>query len=319
MTTSHFKKGVLFCLIAGICFGAQWPVAGRALKHIDPFFFTLIRYLIVAVVLSVILFFTEGAKSFKTEGKLVPIWFYGSMAFCAYNFLVFLGQKMAGDNGAILGSILMALIPMVSLLVLWVYKKNRPANVTLLLVAVSFIGVLLVVTKGDIAFFADSNKQAVPIILMSISVLAWVLYTIGGSSFPEWSSLRYTALSCIFGNITSIVVISIFVLLGKVEVPSVNQVMDIKWEMIYMSIFAGVIGVFAWNIGNKILTPINGSLFMNLVPIVSFIISIIAGYRMSPVEAGGAFLTIGAIVLNNFYQRRRSVMPAVKTSKKEAV
>ena len=70
---NSFSRGVLSCLIAGLLFGAQWPIAGSALTIIDPYWFTLIRYIIVAIILSAILFLKEGKnrqirKMFKTLG-----------------------------------------------------------------------------------------------------------------------------------------------------------------------------------------------------------------------------------------------------------
>lgn len=304
MKQSNILKGTLLCTIAGVTFGGQWPVAKSALKVIDPFFFTLIRYLIVAIILSVILVIKEGKEKLKFDGKALSVWFLGSMSFCIYNFLVFMGQKMVGESGAILGSVLMATIPFVSVLVLWVYKKEKPSSVTLTCIAFAFIGVLMVITKGDFKFFLLNKNQIFPIFLMFISVLAWVIYTIGVGSFKDWSPLRYTTLTCILGNITSIIVIGVGKLLGYIEMPSFDIVYQIRWEIIYMAVVSGVIGVLAWNAGNKILTPMNGSLFMNLVPIVTFIVSIILGYEMTVIEILGSIVTIASLGSNNLYQRR---------------
>ena len=93
---NRFFKGILSCLIAGSVFGAQWPIAGSALQIVDPYWFTLIRYLIVASILAIILFYKEGKEGFKLHRKEFPkILFLGTMAFCAYNFLVFAGQQIA--------------------------------------------------------------------------------------------------------------------------------------------------------------------------------------------------------------------------------
>ena len=83
---NRFFKGILSCLIAGSVFGAQWPIAGSALQIVDPYWFTLIRYLIVASILAIILFYKEGKEGFKLNRKEFPkILFLGTMAFCAYN------------------------------------------------------------------------------------------------------------------------------------------------------------------------------------------------------------------------------------------
>ncbi|EPY07531.1 EamA family transporter [Paenibacillus alvei TS-15] len=43
---------------------------------------------------------------------------------------------------------------------------------------------------------------------------------------------------------------------------------------------AGVLAVFAWNDGNKILKPENGMLFMNIVPVTTVTISAIQGLEV---------------------------------------
>jgi len=49
--------GALFCLVAGGAWGAQFPIAGRALRLIDPFYFTVLRYVAVSVILVVLLLY----------------------------------------------------------------------------------------------------------------------------------------------------------------------------------------------------------------------------------------------------------------------
>jgi len=133
--------GVLFCLIAGMTWGAQFPIAGGMLKLIDPFYFTVLRYMAVSLILVLLLVVFEGAKALSFEGRARRVWFYGTMAFTIYNFLVFLGQKIAGPSGAVLASIMMALMPIISVLVMWVYKKSTPSTFTLGCIVVAFLGV----------------------------------------------------------------------------------------------------------------------------------------------------------------------------------
>ena len=82
----------------------------------------------------------------------------------------------------------------------------------------------------------------------------------------------------------------------------------------YMIVISGVLAIFSWNAGNRALTPINGILFINLVPVTTFAISILSGYNMSKLEVTGAVITIAALVSNNLYQRKlirtKSATPA---------
>jgi len=300
---NNILKGILLCTISGIAFGGQWIVSGNALKTIDPFYFTFIRYLIVSICLLFLLLIKEGYHHLKFEGKSLKLWFYGTMAFTLYNFLAFTGQKLLGDNGAIIGSIMMSLIPTVSLLISSFFTKNKPNFINVISTLLAFIGVFFVISKGNFQSILFNKQEIFPILLMLISVIAWVIYTMGVNCFKSWSSLRYTTLTCLLGNISSIIIIFILTKISYINVPNISLIFNLKWEFLYMSIIAGVIGVYTWNFGNLLLKPINGALFINLVPIVTFIISAIIGYSFSIIELLGAIMVIISLFINNIHQR----------------
>jgi drug/metabolite transporter (DMT)-like permease len=305
--------GTLFCLVAGVAWGAQFPIAGSALKVIDPFYFTVLRYMAVSLILVLLLIFSEGVRALSFENKAWKIWFFGTMAFTFYNFLVFVGQKTAGPSGAVLASIMMALMPMMSVLVTWVYKRAAPGKFTLTCILIAFLGVSMVITKGDVSVLSSTSGDLIPALLILAGVFGWVIYTIGGSSV-SWSPLRYTALSCALGTASALVLVVLATATGTLEVPDLAAVSAIRWEMAYMIVISGVLAIFSWNAGNRALTPINGILFISFVPLTTFVISILSGYNMSSREAIGAAITIGALVSNNLYQRRiirsKSAAPA---------
>src|SRR5690625_871832 len=143
--------GALLAAIACISWGAMFPVANHAFQYISPFYFTLIRYIPVAIILVILLYFIEGKKSFKLEGKGFILWFYGTMGFTIYNLFIFWGQDLLGDPGVLLASIMEALAPIISILIVWVVTKQRPYIFTIATIIAAFIGVFIVVTNGDIS------------------------------------------------------------------------------------------------------------------------------------------------------------------------
>jgi drug/metabolite transporter (DMT)-like permease len=71
-----------------------------------------------------------------------------------------------------------------------------------------------------------------------------------------------------------------------------------------MSVIAGFVGVLGWNFGNKYLGPLNGVLFMDVVPVTAFVISALTGVVPAGMQFVGAALTALALVFNNLYLRR---------------
>lgn len=292
--------GTIMCLMAVVFWGGMFPVMEPALKIIDPFYFTLLRYGSVAILLAIILFFVEGVKAFKTEGHLLSLWLLGTSAFAGFSFLVFLGQKLAGSSGSVIASVMMAVQPLLAVLVAWVWKRNKPGGFTFFCMIVALIGVVLVVTKGN---FGILFLSGFPALLILIGALCWVIYSSGIASFPSWSILRYSTLTTILGICSVIVILIVATLVGWLKFPTLSQVTHIPFALFYMIIPAGIIALFAWNLGNRQITTLNGILFMNLVPITAFIVNAFLGYKFGLFEIVGCLLVIVALIANNIYNR----------------
>ena len=281
----------------------MFPVMVPALKIMDPFYITLFRYGIVAIIFAIILLFVEGKSAFKSDGHFLKLWLFGTSAFAGFSFLVFLGQKTAGPSGSIIASVMMATQPLLGVLVGWVYRGVKPTIVSLISMIIAAVGVFMVVTKGDLSVLYKGDNTIFALVLILLGALCWVIYTTGGGDFKQWSILRYSTLTSIYGVLSVIVILFVATLMGWLSVPSFGQISGVSGALIYMISFAGVIDVCAWNLGNRIVGPINGILFMNLVPITSFVISIVNGYKISAFELAGVSITILALVGNNIYNR----------------
>lgn len=312
MSKSRFWKGALFCLFSAIAWGAMFPVAESALHHIDPFWFSGIRYSAVAVLLVLLLAWKEGKKAFRTEGHGMKLWGLGTLAFMVYNFGVFWGQHQLGKSGVLLASIMESFMPMLAVLLVWSLTRKRPNIRTLGCVAVAFIGVLFVVTKGDFTAFANGGLQLLPLLSVFAGVIGWVVFTVGSGQFSGWSALRFSTLTCIYGGATTLAAVLGLTFLGILDVPEASAVVRIIPEMLFMIIVAGLMALLSWIQGIQQLNSVNGMLFINFVPATTFVISVIQGYSVSAAEIIGSLLIVGALIANNLITRREATLEARK-------
>lgn len=302
---NRYSIGVLYCLIATVSWGCMFPVMTSALRHLDPFTFTALRYSIAGMAFLAILLAKEGVQSLRLKGERIFLaWLFGTLGFAGFGFLVFLGQKLAGPTGALTASIVMATMPMLGILVAWVLRGTKPALPTLAFILLSFFGVVLVITKGNFSsLLAPENIIAyAPLVL---GALSWVIYTVGASYFPHWSAYRYTTVTTLLG-LTSVFAIT-FILMdrGYIAEPGAADVIAVIPHLLYMALIAGFVGVLCWNLGNKIITPLNGVLFMDVVPVTAFTVSALTGVVPGHAQIYGACLTATALILNNLYQRQK--------------
>jgi drug/metabolite transporter (DMT)-like permease len=312
--STKYSRGVTLCLVATLSWGGMFPVMTSALRHIDPFTFTCMRYTIAGVAFLALLLAVEGRSSLALKGdRLGLAWFFGTAGFAGFQFLVFYGQKRLGAAGALTASIMMATMPLLGFLVNWVVRKAVPPRGALAFILLSFFGITLVVTKGNYAALIREPQNYSADGLIVLGALCWVVYTVGAAFFPAWSPVKYTTVTTALGLTSAAAITAVLLGTGAVVMPSAHAVGSIVPELAYMSLVAAFVGVLAWNMGNKILTPLNGVLFMDVVPVTAFSISAMTGVIPAPMQIVGGSVSVLTLILNNVYLRHRMTPAPVAT------
>ncbi len=209
-----------------------------------------------------------------------------------------------GKPGVMVASIMEALMPMISIGILWGYKHIKPKNYMITSMVIAFVGAVFVITKGDMSFFLTLKDNLFSLAFIFIGVVGWVVYTMGGQTFSDWSTLRYSTLTCVFGTAVTGVITMIITMLGYVPVPSVETISIVKYDLLFMMTLPGIVALLAWNYGVKILSSINGILFINFVPITTLVIMMMQGYKITTFDIAGTLLVITALLRNNVCQRK---------------
>jgi drug/metabolite transporter (DMT)-like permease len=95
-----------------------------------------------------------------------------------------------------------------------------------------------------------------------------------------------------------------------VPTPSAGDLGAVTPEILYLAIPGAVIAVVTWNAAVGFIGPQNATLIGNLIPITTFAIEIVRGYRPNALELAGAGIAIGALAANNLLLRRPAPKPA---------
>lgn len=300
-------KGVVIMLITVLIWGGMFPVAKGALLSLDAFWLSSVRYGLAAPLFVAILFWREGAEALHYRGRFMKAAFFGVAGFSGFSILVLAGLSLSRPEHA---AIIMALGTPIAAFVHWGLKGTRPANFTLGCISAAILGVFMVVTKGDPAH-ALVGGTFLGDVLIFLGAMCWIIYTIGAVSFPGWSALRFTALTCVPGTLGIIVITGIATLGGYAMVPDGATIVSNAWEIVYLAVLAVVLAVLFWNMAIGYLGALNTMLLGNLVPVVTFAIRILQGHRFETIELAGAGLVVAALIANNLYLRGRIAAPAV--------
>jgi drug/metabolite transporter (DMT)-like permease len=304
--------GAAFGTAAGLAWGAQFVVGKSALATVDSFPLTTVRYGVASVLLLALLAAVEGRSALRLGGRGLRLLWLGTIGFAGFNLLAYTGLEHAKPQSA---ALIVALGPLLTALVLWQRTRIRPSARTFALLGVALAGVALVISGGRPSSLVHGALGWGDVLVLG-GVLSFVVYGLGAASVPELSPLRYTALTAALGWPAILLATVVATATGVSHRPSVHAVWSVTPQLAYLIVPGVIVAVVAWNAAIGILGPQNASLFGNLVPITTFVIEAIRGYRPGALELTGAALTIGALVANNLLARRRS-RPAVVMASRE--
>ena len=314
MRSRNATLGVLFATTTALVWGGQFVVGKSALQTIDAFPLSTVRYALAAALWLIVLVAIEGRGSLRLDGRGWRLFWLGSLGFAGFNLLAYTGLAHARPETA---SLIVALGPLLTALVLWHRTKMRPAAATFVLLGVALLGVALVVSAGHPSSILHGALGWGEVLVLA-GVLSFILYSLGAAEFASYSPLRYTALTASLGWLTIAGATLVAIATGLVEAPTAAQLASVWPQIAYLAIPGAFVAVFTWNAAIKAIGPQNAVLFSNLIPVTTFAIEIVRGYRPNAAELLGAALTIGALVASNLLARRTQPAAAPDTALREA-
>jgi drug/metabolite transporter (DMT)-like permease len=299
LTHDRIVRGVALLSVTVLVWGATFPIGKDAVTRLDPYWLGALRYAVVAPLFVALLWAVEGRQALRYEGKLGLAALVGCVGFGGFNLFTFGGMQYTAAAHA---AIIMALQAPLTAIVHWLWRGVRPARPTIAFMTLALLGVLLVITKGDVAAaIAGGSMYGDALVFLGAS--SWVAYILGVVKFSGWSALRYTTLTCAPGAVALLAAAIGATALGVVAMPSVATVGPVGWQLAFLTFLTAFVGVLFWNNGIRLIGPLNAVLFGNLVPVITFAIRIAQGHRFSPIEITGATLVVCALAANNIYIR----------------
>lgn len=281
-----------------VVWGAMFAVAKSALTSIDAYWLSSLRYVPASLTMLAILWLVEGRKALSFDGAFLSLWFRGTLGFAGFSILGYLGLARSRPEHA---AIIVALLPLIGAMIGWLVHGRRPDRAIVVAMAIAFAGVVLVVTRGHWHAVLGGGLLADALVLAGVA--CWIGYSMGAQFLPQFSTVRYTALSMALGTLSIVAITLVATLAGAAHVPTMPVVASTGFDIAYLSLAAGVLAVLAWNGGIAILGTANGFLFINLVPIVAFAIGVAQGQRFGRAELAGALLVIAALFASNLASR----------------
>lgn len=275
-------KTVAYIALIGtiIVWGISFISMKILLEVFSPVALAFVRYIIATTILIVIKIKTTKEKVKKEDLKLLAI--TGLLCTTVYFWCENNGVMRISANSA---SIIIAALPIGALVSDAIVYKTKINLKSIISIIISIIGVYLVIGNDTI------SGSALGYLFMFGSVVAWSLYmTFTKPLFSKYSDITITTYQAIFGTIG-------FIPFMPFESIKFNMISgEIIMNLLFLAVICSSAANFAYTFSLKELGVEITSLFMNLMPVVTFIFSFfVLGEELSLLQLFGAALIIYSV------------------------
>jgi len=277
----------LFLVLCNLFWAGNYIFGKFVVSEMTPLGLTFTRWLFASMILLVIAHSCEKPK----WGKVLKNWpsMLGLAVFgmIAYNLMLYYALHFTSPtNASLVNAFSPGLIAVVSAL----YLREKVSWIQFSGILVSFLGVLLIMTKGHLLQLFNMQYNFGDV-LMILAVISWTIYSMIGKKLTSVPLITSTALSGIFAA----VIMAPFALSQGLNLAHLSTVA--VTGVAYISIFPSVCSFIFWNIGVKEIGASKAGIFMNLNPVFTAIISWMLGQRITNVQILGGLLVFTGVYI----------------------
>ncbi|MDX8046837.1 EamA family transporter [Gracilibacillus sp. S3-1-1] len=284
------NKTIYFLLLfVPLFWGGAFGAAQHVITEISPLVAATLRFGTAGLILLIIILIRREWNWSILKERWLGLLIMALTGIFSYNAFFFIALHY---TSSVNGSLIMATSPVFITLgaILFLHEAwNKRTGIGLIL---SLSGVCLVILQG--ANFSFNKGD----LLFILALLSWVIHGLVGKVVMK-------GISPLFTTTVTTLVGTVFLAIGSFfdgEWQAVLSMSHQAWgEMLYMIIFATVIGFFLWNEGIHRIGASKASIYMNLVPINASIIAVLLYDEMLTWQqiVGMVMVIIGVLVVNS--------------------
>lgn len=289
------KENRKIYLLMVICtvFWAGAFIAGKiGVREFPPFSLAFFRFLFATIIIFAVMFKYEK-KDWRLKHKdwlymfllgFIGMFGYHALFFTALKYTTAMNSSMIGATNPLITSILAA-----------VFLKEHLGVKRFGAILLAFTGIILTVSNGDMTLLKTFSFNVGDLFMLA-AVFCWAVYSIISRKIMDrYSPLILTS----YSFLVCLVLLIPFVIWEK-PAEYLPKATWAGWaSVLYMAIFASVIGYLVQQVSIKTIGASKTAAFINLVPVFSIILSaIILHEKITGVKLLSAVIIITGVYFN---------------------
>ena len=275
---------LLFPVLATLIWAASTVVNRLSVGVIDPAAISFYRWLIALLVLSPALLPRVWRLRRQIRPHLPKLWLLGLLGMSLYQSLAYFAAHTVSATSI---GLILATMPLLTVLLAFPILKTRPTATLLVGALVSFAGLTWLLAAGDLpSLWAHGVGRGE--LMMLLASLSYALYCVLVKRWqiplPTWESL-YVQIIC-----GTLLLVPPFVLAPSIALTTANVPL-----VLFAGLFASALAPGLWMRGLQTLGAEKTSVLMNLVPLFTAVLAIaLLGESLHLYHAvGGGLILLG--------------------------
>jgi drug/metabolite transporter (DMT)-like permease len=306
--------GVLSLLGATLFWAGNYVVGAAAVGSIDPVSLVLLRWLLACVPLVLIAQVVERPDWREVLRGWPWLLALGATGMLGYTLLLYGALEFTGAFNA---SLINAFNPALIALAAAAFLRQRLTTTSILGVLLALLGVLVVLTKGDLASLvpgAGGSGDAAASggagmadsaggfglgafgpgeLLMLAAIVVWTAYTVIGRVAPKTPAIASTAAQAV---VAVVLLAPVSLALGGPTLPTTP---DAVWSVVYIAVCPSVLSYLLWNRALTVIPPARAGVFLNLITVFTALLTVVLGQPISLAQVIGGAIVLGGVVISN--------------------
>lgn len=288
---------LLLLALATLFWAGNYVVGEQVVRTVDPLSVTWLRWVPTVVPLLALAHVIERPDWRRVFGRWRTLLVVGLVGAAAYPLLLYLAlQHTSAVNASVINAVNPAAIVVAAVLL----RQARARWRTWTGVGLGLLGVLLVLTGGDLARLVGLRFNTGDLVMLA-AVVAWTTYTLTGRrlGLPPLASTAVQVLLVVL-------VLTPAVLATGLQVPSDGPTW---WGLAYIVVFPSIGAYLCWNHAVPRVSPGTAGTSMNLVTVFVALIALVLGQPPTVIQVVGGTLVIIGVLLAT--PRRRATGPPI--------
>ena len=270
-----------------LIWGANFSIVKEALQELTPLTLNALRFPLASLLLVVILWRRGRLQLPEREdwGRVLALGVVGNIV---YQLLFIFGLSLTRAGNA---SLLLATVPVWTILLSYFLGHERPSGLVWLGVSATLSGMVLVVVGGG--GLALGGGTLVGDLLMIASAIGWSMYTVGSRNLIQrYGPMRVTAWTLWVGTIGLVAAG-----LPGLSRTDFGRLSPLAWGAVFYAGFVSLtVAYLLWYRGVQRIGSARTAVYSNMVPVVAMLVAWLwLGERPTLLQVVGATVILGGI------------------------